>query len=95
MCSVKLKIFKEIGNFLNRNHLPKLNQDQTSTLSTPISPSEIEAAIIILLTKPNQTKPNQTKLNQTKPKTKLKQNKTNAQGYMVLVHITTRFSNES
>jgi hypothetical protein len=34
---------KEIDNFLNRYHLPKLNQDQTSNLKRPITPSKIEA----------------------------------------------------
>ena len=38
------KNLKEMDNFLDRYHLPKLNQDQISNLNRPISPKEIEAA---------------------------------------------------
>jgi hypothetical protein len=36
---------KEMDNFLNRYHLPKLNKDQISNLNRPINPSELKAII--------------------------------------------------
>jgi hypothetical protein len=34
-----------MGKFLDRHHVPKLNQDQINGLNSPISPKEIEAVI--------------------------------------------------
>jgi hypothetical protein len=34
-----------MDNFLDRYHVPKLNQDQINDLNSPISPKEIEKAI--------------------------------------------------
>jgi hypothetical protein len=34
-----------MDNFLDRYHLPKLNQDQVNYLKSPITPKEIEAII--------------------------------------------------
>jgi predicted transcriptional regulator len=42
---IKLKNLKAMDNFLNRYHLPKLNQDQISNLNIPIMPSKIGAVI--------------------------------------------------
>jgi hypothetical protein len=41
--STKLKNLKETGNFLNKYHLPKLNQDQISNLNSHKILSEIES----------------------------------------------------
>jgi hypothetical protein len=38
-------------DFLDRYHVPKLNQDQINDLNSPISPKEIEAVINSLPTK--------------------------------------------
>jgi hypothetical protein len=43
--STKLENLDEIDHFLDRYQVPKLNQDQTNDLNTPISPKEIEAVI--------------------------------------------------
>ena len=43
--SIKLKTLKEIDNFLDRDHIPKLSQDQRNNLNRPITPKEIEAVI--------------------------------------------------
>jgi len=43
--------FKEIDDFLDRHHLPKLNQNQVNCLDSLITPKEIEAVIKILPTK--------------------------------------------
>ena len=43
--SIKLGNVKEIDNFLERYHIPKLNQDQMSNLNIPISHEEIEVVI--------------------------------------------------
>jgi hypothetical protein len=40
-----------MDNFLDRNQVPKLNQDQINILNSPISPKEIETVIKILPTK--------------------------------------------
>jgi hypothetical protein len=40
-----------MDNFLDRYQVPKLNQDQTNDLNSPISPKEIEAVINSLPTK--------------------------------------------
>ena len=40
-----------MDNFLDRYHLPKLNQDQIHDLNSPITPSDIEAVTRKLLTK--------------------------------------------
>jgi hypothetical protein len=48
--STKLENLDEMDNFLNRYHLPKLNQDKINDLNSPISPTEIEAVINILPT---------------------------------------------
>jgi hypothetical protein len=37
-------------NFLDRNQVPKLNQDQINYLNSPISPKEIETVINSLTT---------------------------------------------
>lgn len=51
MYSIKLKIFKEMDNFLDRYHLPKLIQDQMNNLNRQITPNETEAIIESLPTK--------------------------------------------
>ena len=43
--STKLENLKEIDNFLDKYHLPKLNQDQISKLNRPITAKEIETVI--------------------------------------------------
>ena len=52
--STKLENLKEMDNFLDRYHLPKLNQEQISNLNRPITSTEIEAVIKSL---PNKKKP--------------------------------------
>ena len=42
---------KEMDNFLDKYHLPKLNQDQISKLNRPITAEEIETVIKSLPTK--------------------------------------------
>jgi hypothetical protein len=49
--STKLENLDEMGNFLDRYQVPKLNQDQINDLNSPISPKEIEAVIDSLPTK--------------------------------------------
>jgi hypothetical protein len=49
--STKLENLDEMGKFLDRYHIPKLNQDQINDLNSPISPKEIEAVINSLPTK--------------------------------------------
>ena len=44
----------EMDNFLDRYHLTKLNQEQTSNLNRPITPNEIETVIKNLPTKKTQ-----------------------------------------
>jgi hypothetical protein len=41
----------EVDNFLDRNQVPKLNQDQINDLNRPISPKKIEAVINSVPTK--------------------------------------------
>jgi hypothetical protein len=36
---------EKMDNFLNRYQVPKLNQEQSNDLNSPISPNEIEAVI--------------------------------------------------
>jgi hypothetical protein len=43
--STKLEHLDEMDKFLDRYHVPKLNQDQVNNLNSPISPKEIEAVI--------------------------------------------------
>ena len=43
--STKLKNVKEMDNFLDKYHIPKLNQDQVSNLNRFISCKEIETVI--------------------------------------------------
>jgi hypothetical protein len=43
--STKLENLDEMDKFLDRYHVPKLNQDQVNNLNDPISPKEIEAVI--------------------------------------------------
>jgi hypothetical protein len=50
--STKLKNLNQIGDFLDRYHLPKLNQDQTNYSNHPITPKETEAVMKSLLTPP-------------------------------------------
>ena len=38
---------KEIDDFLNRYHIPKLNQDQINCLNSPITAKEVEKVIKI------------------------------------------------
>jgi hypothetical protein len=52
--STKLENLDEMDNFLDRYHVPKLNQDQINDLNSPISPKEIEAVINSLPTKKSQ-----------------------------------------
>jgi hypothetical protein len=40
-----------MDNFLDRYHVPQLNQDQINDLNSPVSPKEIEAVINSLPTK--------------------------------------------
>ena len=40
-----------MNNFLDRYHVPQLNQDQINDLNSPVSPKEIEAVINSLPTK--------------------------------------------
>ena len=49
--STKLENLKEMDNFLDKYHLPKLNQDQISKLNRPITAEEIETVIKSLPTK--------------------------------------------
>ena len=43
--STKLENLDEMDNFVDRYHVPKLKQDHTNHLNSPISPKEIEAVI--------------------------------------------------
>ena len=52
--STKLENLKEMDNFLNNYHLPKLNQDKRSKLNRPITAEEIETVIKSLPTKTAQ-----------------------------------------
>jgi hypothetical protein len=65
-----------MDDFLDRCHVPELNQDQVNYSNSPIISKEIEIVII-----------NKTKQNKTQPKQKTKQNKN--QGQMVLVQNST------
>ena len=47
----KLENLNKMDDFLDRYHVPKLNQDQVNYLNNPITPKEIEAVIKNLLTK--------------------------------------------
>jgi hypothetical protein len=49
--STKLENLDEMDNFLDRYHIPKLNQDQIKDQKSPIFPKEIEAVISSLPTK--------------------------------------------
>ena len=49
--STKLENRDEMGNFLDRYQVSKLNQDQINDLNSPISPKEIETVINSLPTK--------------------------------------------
>jgi hypothetical protein len=49
--STKLENLDEMGDFLDRYQIPKLNQDHRNDLNSPITPKEIEAVIKILPTK--------------------------------------------
>jgi hypothetical protein len=49
--STKLENLKEMDNFLDRNHLSKLNQDQINNLNRLTTPKEIEIVIKSLSTK--------------------------------------------
>ena len=60
--STKLKNLKEMDNFQDKYHLPKLNQDQISKSNRPVASKEIEAVIKSL---PNKQINKQTK----KPRT--------------------------
>jgi hypothetical protein len=51
--SIKLENLNEMGNFLDKDFLPKLNQNQINNLNSPISPKEIETVINSLPTKKN------------------------------------------
>jgi hypothetical protein len=46
----------EMDKFLERYHVPKLNQDQINDLNSPIFPKEIEAAINSLPSKKPRTR---------------------------------------
>jgi hypothetical protein len=45
--TTKLETLHEIDGFLDRYHIPKLNQEQVNYLNRPISPKEIEEIIKI------------------------------------------------
>ena len=49
--STKLENLDEMDKFLDRYHVPKLNQDEVDDVNSPISPKEIEAVINSLPTK--------------------------------------------
>uniref|UniRef100_A0A8C2QNC4 Kelch repeat and BTB (POZ) domain containing 7 n=1 Tax=Cricetulus griseus TaxID=10029 RepID=A0A8C2QNC4_CRIGR len=49
--STKLENLKKMDSFLDKYHLPKLNQDQINSLNRHITPNEIEAVIKSLPTK--------------------------------------------
>ena len=49
--STKLENLDEMDNFLERQQVPKLNQDQINDLNSPMSPKEIKAVINSLPTK--------------------------------------------
>ena len=49
--ATKLENVKEMDIFLDKYHIPKLNQDQVNNLNRPISREEIEAVIRNLPTK--------------------------------------------
>ena len=49
--STKLENLKEINDFLDKHHIPNLNQDQINRLNRPITPMEIETVIKNLPTK--------------------------------------------
>ena len=49
--STKMETLDKMDKFLDRYHVPKLNQDQVNDLNSPISPKEIEAVINSLPTK--------------------------------------------
>jgi len=50
-CSEELENIKEMDNFLNRYHLPKLNHDKMSNLNRTVTPTEIEVVLKSLPTK--------------------------------------------
>jgi hypothetical protein len=39
--ATKLENLNVMANFIDRNHLPKLNQDQVNGLNSPINPTDI------------------------------------------------------
>ncbi|KAL6088170.1 hypothetical protein STEG23_018085 [Scotinomys teguina] len=49
--STKLENLEETDKFLDRHHIPKLDQDQIDNLNRPITPEEIETVIKSLPTK--------------------------------------------
>ena len=51
--ATKLENVQEMDWFLDKYHLPKLNQDQVNNLNRPVSRKEIEAVIKNLPTKKN------------------------------------------
>jgi hypothetical protein len=57
LCSTKLEHLKETDNFLDRYHLPKLNQNQINDLNRLITPDKIEAVIKSLRTTTITTTP--------------------------------------
>ena len=57
--STKLENLDEMGNFLDRYQVPKLNQDQINDLNSPISLKEIEAVINSLPNKQTKKAQNQ------------------------------------
>jgi hypothetical protein len=58
-----------MNNYLDRYHVPKLNQDQINDLNSPISPKEIEAVINSL---PSKNSPGSDGLMQSSIKTSKK-----------------------
>ena len=51
MYATKLENVKEMDSFLDKYHIPKLNQDQLDILNRPVSREELEAVIKNLPTK--------------------------------------------
>ncbi|KAL6092097.1 hypothetical protein STEG23_008000 [Scotinomys teguina] len=51
LCSTKLENLEEMDKFLDRYHIPKLDQDQIDNLNRPTTPKEIETVIKNLSTK--------------------------------------------
>jgi hypothetical protein len=54
--STKVENMDEMDNFLDRQNVPRLSQDQINNLNSPLSPKELEAVINSLPTKKKKKK---------------------------------------